>query len=64
MRLRSHNAKETCRQPVGIATDKDAVAEGVHNGTDIAGGLPAKKATVAEYIKKLKEKGEIEETTK
>jgi len=51
--------KRLADNPDALQQIKTLWAEGVHNGTEIAKRINYPKATVAEHIKKLKEKGEL-----
>ena len=51
--------KRLADNPDALQQIKALWAEGVHNGTEIAKRINYPKATVAEHIKKMKEKGEL-----
>jgi DNA primase len=51
--------KRLADNPDALQQIKTLWAEGVHNGTEIAKRINYPKATVAEHIKKLKERGEL-----
>jgi hypothetical protein len=51
--------KRLFENPDALQQIKTLWAEGVHNGTAISKKIGYPKATVAEHIKKLKEKGEL-----
>jgi hypothetical protein len=55
----SQKRKRLADNPSALQQIKTLWAEGVHNGTEIAKRINYPKATVAEHIKKMRDKGEL-----